>query len=104
MQWLQPSPGATMVLEEILPAGYMLNMLREAKPSVAALASSSTDAPARARPAAMCLAPLRPSFASENSFAPLSEDEEYLALGIDPAAAPKPEKCAPRNGRCRAPR
>ena len=84
-----------MVVEEV-PPGYMLNMLREAKASVVTLASSSADTPARARPAAMCLAPLRPSFASEKSFAPLSVDgEEFLELGAEPAAGPKPEKCAP---------
>ena len=36
----------------------------------------------------MCLAPFRPSFASENSFAPTSEDdEEYPVLGTEPAEA-----------------
>ena len=105
MQWLQPSHGTNMIFEEVPPAGYMLNILRETKASVVTPASSSADAPARARPAAMCLAPLRPSFASENSFAALSEDgEESPELGIEPAARPKPEKCAPRDSRSKAPR
>lgn len=83
----------------------MLAMLREAKASVVTPASSSADTPARARPASMCFAPLWPNFASENSFEALSEDGEELSeLGAEPAAGPKPGKCAPRIGSSNAPR
>ena len=109
MQWIQSSHGTAMALEGV-PAGYMLNMFREVRMSgplaqPSSSSSSSADATARARPAAMCLAPLRPSFESENFFAPLSEDsEEFPELGTELAAKPKPERCAPRDDRGKAPR
>jgi hypothetical protein len=60
----------------------MLAVLRKAKAGVVTPASSSAKTPARARLAAMCLAPLRPSFASENFFAPLSEYDEVAEAEV----------------------